>query len=190
MFYILRGTRQGSLQSPYLFNICINDLLNELESSNIGLNIGNTMYNCVTYADDITLLSASATGLQTLIDKYVAYSRKWRFKCNPRKSKCLVIGKYVFNTEPVWYIGKDQPLENLKCLEILGISFNSDGMSSDHVNTRISNCKCHKAFYGLRDAGMAYPGAHASIKKYLWNNYLLTNFYYMEWNILIYLKMN
>ena len=72
MFYILRGTRQGSLLSPYLFNIFINDLLNELELSNVGLNIGNAMYNCVTYADDITLLSASATGLQTLIDKCVA----------------------------------------------------------------------------------------------------------------------
>ena len=29
--------------------------------------------------------------------------------------------------------------------------------------------KCRQAFYGLRDAGMAYPGAHASAKKYLWN---------------------
>ena len=43
--------------------------------------------------------------------------------------------------------------------------FNSDGMSSDHVNTRIS--KCHKAFYELRDADMAYPGAHKRIITYL-----------------------
>ena len=76
------------------------------------------------------------------------------------------------------------PLENVKCLEILGVSFNSDGRSSDHVNTRIS--KCHKAFYGLRDAGMAYPGAQTSIcgKLFAYQHY------YMEWNVSIYLKMN
>ena len=88
----------------------------------------------------------------------------------------MVIGKHLFNTEPVWYIGEDQPLENVKCLEILGVSFNSDGRSSDHVNTRIS--KCHKAFYGLRDAGMAYPGAHTSIKKYLWKTICLPTLLY------------
>ena len=73
----------------------------------------------------------------------------------------------MFHRKPSWYIDKDQQLDNVNCLEILGVNFNSACNSVDQVNKRTS--KCRQAFYGLRDADMAYPGAHASIKKYLWN---------------------
>ena len=36
-----------------------------------------------------------------------------------------------------------------------------------HVNSRIE--KCRRAFYGLRDAGLAFPGCASDVKAYLWN---------------------
>ena len=165
-FRITRGTRQGSLLSPYLFNVFIKDLCNELQLCHQGLSIDRFKFNNVTYADDITLMCSSITGLQSLIDICVAYSLKWHFKFNPEKSKCMTIGKNLFNSKPRWYLGDRVLLANVEALDILGVSFNTKGSSSNHISNRIS--KCRQSFYGLRDAGMSYPGADVSIKKHLW----------------------
>ena len=58
-FSITRGTRQGSVISPFLFNIFLNDLLIQLDESKSGLGIGNNKFNSFAYADDVTLFSAT-----------------------------------------------------------------------------------------------------------------------------------
>ena len=58
-----RGGRGLPSLIALLFNVFINDLLNELCQSNHGISIGELKYNNVTYADDITLVSSSVTGL-------------------------------------------------------------------------------------------------------------------------------
>ena len=93
-FNITRGTRQGSIISPYLFNIFINQLLYDLQSSDAGARIGDMLFNSVAYADDVTLFSTNMKGLQNLIDICVAYSRRWRFKFGIAKSICMVTGAY------------------------------------------------------------------------------------------------
>ena len=165
-FNITRGTRQGSLLSPYLFNVFINGLNNELQECNHGISIDDFKLNNVTYADDITLICSSIAGLQSLIDICVAYSVKWNFNFNPAKSKCMTVGKNYSDIRPTWHINNEITLETVDSLNILGITFNTDGTSSNHTSNRIS--KCRQSFYGLRDAGMSYPGADAGIKKHLW----------------------
>lgn len=165
-FAISRGTRQGSLLSPHLFNIFINDLLMELNHSHNGLYYGDFKLNNVTYADDITLVCSTATGLQSLIDICTAYSQRWLFNFNPNKSKCLVAGKNHFQNDPVWYLRHNVALENVESLDILGMSLNNKCDGSRHVLNRIS--KCRQSYYSLQDTGMAYPGADVTVKTHIW----------------------
>ena len=78
-FNITRGTRQRSKPSPYLFNIFINQLLLDLNDCDAGVRIGDMLYNSMAYADDITIFSTNAKGLQCLIDICTMYSEIWRF---------------------------------------------------------------------------------------------------------------
>ena len=78
-FCVTRGTRQGSVLSPYLFNICINQLSLDLNNCDSGVRIGDTLYNSMAYADDMALFSTNVQDLQNLIDVCVAYSKRWRF---------------------------------------------------------------------------------------------------------------
>ena len=91
MFDITRGTRQGSKLSPYLFNIFINQLLLDLHDCDVGVRIGDALYNSMAYADDITVFSTNAKDLQRRIDMCTMYSDRWRFKYGIDKSKCMAV---------------------------------------------------------------------------------------------------
>ncbi len=65
---IEKGTRQGGLTSPFLFNLFYQDLVHDLTNIPGGLRINGNSYCVLVYADDILLLSTTASGLQSLID--------------------------------------------------------------------------------------------------------------------------
>ena len=65
-FKSLVGVRQGDVLSPNLFKIFINDLPSYLSSSPDPIYLNNKRLDCLMYADDVILLSSSATGLQAI----------------------------------------------------------------------------------------------------------------------------
>jgi hypothetical protein len=166
-FKVTKGTRQGSILSPYFFNVFINDLLIGLRTDSSGVAIGNLKFNSFTYADDVTVYSTSATGLQMLIDRCYMYSQKWRFKFGIKKTKCIVIGKNILKCEPEWFLGTLK-ISKEQQIEILGTTFTCKYNYNDHVDNRIR--KCRQAYYSLTKCGMAYPGATADVKSYLWKS--------------------
>ena len=163
-FRITKGTRQGGLLSPQLFNIFINDLLKELKDSPHKVCIGSCSFNSFAYADDITIMCTTVSGLQNLIDKCVHYSKKWRFRFGINKTKCMIVSGDRLCKTPEWYLDNCL-IENVKSLEILGVQF--DQCNTEHVDKRSD--KCRRSFYGLRDIGMAFPGCDANVKTYMWN---------------------
>ncbi|CAL4141887.1 unnamed protein product, partial [Meganyctiphanes norvegica] len=73
-FNISKGMRQGSILSPRLFSVFINDLLLSLKSKDYGVRVHNFKLNLIAYADDINLFSTTTTGLQKLINTCESYA--------------------------------------------------------------------------------------------------------------------
>ena len=58
----------GSILSPNIFRIFINDLLIDLSTSDHGVRIGSNKFGTFAYADDINLFSATVPVSQKMID--------------------------------------------------------------------------------------------------------------------------
>ena len=71
----------------------INQPLLDLNNCEAGVTMGDTLYNSMAYADDITLFSTNVQDLQNRIDVCATYSKRWRFKFVVEKSKCMIVGK-------------------------------------------------------------------------------------------------
>ena len=83
---VQRGTRQGGITSPALFNIFYKDLIDKLSQEKCGVQIGDRQYNVMNYADDVLLLSTSVSGLQTLINTATQTIGEQGLHFNPAKT--------------------------------------------------------------------------------------------------------
>ena len=97
---VCKGTRQGGLSSPFLFNLFYQEMVEALAECNVGIKINGTSYNLFVYADDILLTSLSATGLQTMINVADKYITDHGLRFNPSKTECTIFGKCHLDPPP------------------------------------------------------------------------------------------
>jgi hypothetical protein len=157
--------RQGSILSPWFFNFFLDDLMVKLTTLNFGLRIFDQKVDSCAYADDVSLLSSTAVGLQHLINTCVDYAQEWRFKFGAKKSKAIVIGNDSY--KPTWYIGENA-IESVDAIELLGVTIDTQGRYDTHICNRISACR--RSIFRLSSCGMSYPGLNANVKTYLWKS--------------------
>lgn len=72
-FTVSCGVKQGGIISPYLFNVYMDGLSQELNKIKVGCVVHDKIVNHMIYADDIVLLSPSLAGLQKLVNASVKY---------------------------------------------------------------------------------------------------------------------
>ena len=89
-FRVSNGVRQGGILSPYLFNVYMDDLSCLLNCCNTGCVSGDTIINHLMYADDLVLISPSATGMKELLCACEVYSLEHAIIYNSKKSTVVV----------------------------------------------------------------------------------------------------
>ena len=117
-----RGTTQGSVSGPYLFNVFINDLEINLEGRPA----------LFKYADDSTIIApfwGNGQCRTDLVDQFLNWSSRNRMTCNPAKCKEIIFHKKGFSQDIA-------PVSNIpQCAElsILGVTFQQNCKYSSHV---------------------------------------------------------
>ena len=90
---ISNGVKQGGCLSPSLFSIYLNNLILNLGNSNIGCKYGSEYMGVFGYADDLSLLCPSFTGIKEILNICEKYARKYDILFNATKSQLLYFGK-------------------------------------------------------------------------------------------------
>ena len=141
-----KGTTQGSVSGPYLFNVFLNDLeITGDSSDNIDLN---------KYADDstlqITVRKDGTDNTQNALRLFMDWTTLNQMKCNTSKCKELVLKKkgqqHTFHE--IYHISQHDTLT------ILGVTFLSDCKFTKHVKTKPYEAnRCLYVIRSLRKEG-------------------------------------
>ena len=117
-FGITNGTRQGSVLSPVLFSVYLDDLLKELRALQLGCHIGGYWLGACGYADDLILMAPCRDVLQrmlTVCEQY-AVEHNLVFSTDPvpykSKTKCMLfsgrLGRVQY-PDPLLLAGEELP---------------------------------------------------------------------------------
>ena len=122
------GVRQGDNQSPTIFCLYINDLLDTLNGKGKGVKLMEGLeITCLAYADDIVIVSESDENLQSLLNTLHEWCCNWRMLINTSKTKILHFRKCGVNeTHYSFKIGNNE-LEKVNNYKYLGVRLSCHG---------------------------------------------------------------
>lgn len=92
VFKICNGVKQGGVLSPVLFTVYIDSLLSLLSSSKFGCSVNGCFTGALCYADDLTLLSPSLTGLNSMLNICLEFAQEYCVTFNERKTVAIYFG--------------------------------------------------------------------------------------------------
>ncbi len=146
-FKDIMGVTQEGITSPFLFKSFLADLGEHL-SDECGIILCESIVKHLLWADDLFLVSPSATLMQTQLNNLKDYCSKWHLVVNALKTKILVFGvkdpgkfKFTFGNNAIETSGSYTYLGNLI-------------RDSRNPFTKIDEVilhKCYKACYKIRD---------------------------------------
>lgn len=88
-FTASNGVKQGSVLSPILFSVYIDELLLKLKKKKDGCWIGTYYYGGLCFADDLKLLAPSITGLQSMLNTCNDFADENGLDFNATKTLCI-----------------------------------------------------------------------------------------------------
>ena len=101
---ISNGVKQGGCLSLSLFSVYLNNLITNLKKSNIGCRYGNVYIGVYGYADDLSLLCPSFSGLKEMLniceryanDKKITFnsSKKYYYTLARKMTHCILRSLY------------------------------------------------------------------------------------------------
>ena len=118
--------RQGDSSSPTIFAFYINDLIEGLKTLNKRIRFNEHTLCCLTYADDVLILTENENDMQDLLNFVYECCRKWRLKINFSKENVMHFrnkGRMCSNFE--FKIGSEA-IEYTSLYRYLGVHINEN----------------------------------------------------------------
>ena len=170
-FPIEQGVRQGGVLSPFLYCLFVDELLDTLTSSGLGVSIQGLYCGAPMYADDLALIASSPNELQRMLDIVSQYASQWQYSLNPDKSVVMVIGEAARTRAQAresrrWLLG-GRPLQEVDEQFHLGI------LRTVHPSTihrTLERCTSGRsAFFALNSVGSRFGSLHPLTSYRLYN---------------------
>lgn len=86
---ISNGVKQGGCLSPTLFSIYLNGLIENLRRCNIGCRYGGQYMGVFCYADDLSLICPSYSGIKEMLKICESYAKQFDILFNAKKSQIV-----------------------------------------------------------------------------------------------------
>ena len=90
-FNMSNGIRQGSVLSPLLFSVYVNELNLLLSQSMVGCHVANKAVNNFSYADDLAIVCPSASALNDMLSICGKFAERHFIEFSTTKSVCMNI---------------------------------------------------------------------------------------------------
>ena len=178
MFTIVNGTRQGSILSPALFALYVDELLVGLRRLGVGCKVAGVYMGAVGFCDDILLMAPTRDGMQLMLDTCQSFADKYnlRFSTDPNpeksKTKCIfVCGKSRDNLKPANLVLDGKQLPWVESAVHLGHVLHQSGTMEQ--DTRTKRAKFIDESVEVRETfGFASPSeVLRAVKLYFGSNY-------------------
>ena len=166
-FLINQGVKQGCILSPLLFNIFISDLSKTFDGNSNPVYIDDSKtLSSLIWADDLLLLSETATGLNNMLENLKNYTKANLIRVNLEKTKCMIFNKTGRLIRRNFWLGNEK-VDMVREYKYLGFlitpSFN-----------------LHTALTDLKDRGLRAYGALKTKLGILFRKHLLTTIHLFD----------
>lgn len=182
MFDVLLGLRQGSVISPILYSIFIEQVVHDLKQKHIEA-------DTLMFADDICIMTTDPQQLQDALDCAANTVAKWRFDFSTTKSQIVVFNdkswaapepedndeekeekcegkkeKEQWKPRKIWKINKKE-IAQVPMFKYLGIILRQDGMRDSEIQDVVDNV--HTEIAILNRTGWLGEHVPISIRKHI-----------------------
>ena len=145
------GVLQGCNLSTTLSNIFQNDIHSIFTNDTDPLSLdGKHFFSSISWADDLLLMSKTATGLQKCLDKIEEYCNKWGLCINSDKTKVMVMSLGAYNREETKLHIYGTELKYVTSFKYLGVISTQNGKFKKAMEDRIR--KATKCCFSIRNA--------------------------------------
>jgi len=144
-FKVTNGVRQGSVLSPKIFAIYVDQLSELLINCKAGCFIDNVCFNHLFYADDLCLLAPSAIALQKLINMCNEYGIDNDIMYNPLKSIGVIFKPNRYRLRcPTVHLG-GEVIDYKEWVKYLGVIVSADCNDNEEMLKQVRGiyAKCN-----------------------------------------------